>query len=225
MKPWHLRDPNRFATERAEVENAYPELHFYIEGDQIKMIGTLPIKDGSEVFDRFSILIILPTDFPRSLPNVYEIGGRIPRTADRHVNSGSGEACVLLPEERWRVWSRGSSLLAYFNGPLRNYFLGQAMVELGEPWPFGERSHGIRGLRDYYNETLGTDDPRIILKYLHCLSAKKPKGHWDCPCGSGKRLRACHMPLVLNLRNNISPDEGLSAAKNLVAQMQHAVRP
>jgi hypothetical protein len=40
--------------------------------------------------------------------------------------------------------------------------------------------------------------------YLDYLAAKKVKGHWPCPCRSGKKLRDCHSYQIKELRNNIS---------------------
>jgi hypothetical protein len=71
--------------------------------------------------------------------------------------------------------------LSFVDGPARNYFLGQALVERGNPWPFGEWAHGLRGKLDYYKSLVGTDNPRTICRFLECLQANKVKGHWDCP--------------------------------------------
>jgi hypothetical protein len=214
MKPWHLRDPEGFARERAETEAAYPELHFSTYRDRIELSGTLPIVYSDSVLDRFAVSITLLDNYPGSLPVVREVGGRIPRTLARHMLQ-SGEACVLLPEDRWRSWPKGSSLLSYISGPLRNYLIGQALVERGEPWPFGEWRHGLEGMRDYYREVFGTDGIRKARKYLEYLTAKKVKGHWDCPCGSGRPLRHCHVKLVADLREKMPRSEARSAIEHL----------
>jgi hypothetical protein len=214
MRPWHLRNAEDFRREKDEVERAYPELHFSTEGEQIQISGTLPINDADGTVDRFSVSITLLADYPDSLPVVRELGGRIPHDIDRHTLA-SGEACVLLPEDRWRSWPKGSSLLSFISGPLQNYFIGQALVERGEPWPFGEWRHGLDGMRDYYREVFGTDDLAKARRYLECLASKKAKGHWDCPCKSGRRLRDCHMDLVSELRDTMPRSEAIEALKHL----------
>jgi hypothetical protein len=115
-----------------------------------------------------------------------------------------GTACVLLPDERWRFWPSGSSLLKYLTGPLRSFFLAQTMVEEGEPSPFGQWAHGAKGVFQYYGELLSTSDLRVITTYLDYLAAKKVKGHWACPCRSGKKFRDCHFDQVKDLREKIS---------------------
>lgn len=185
------------------MEAAFPHLHFHVVDDVVFLRGSFPVIYEGRELDRFSIEIELAKNHPDSLPIVRETAGRIPRTIDRHVNAADGTACVLLPDEHWRLWPKGSSLLAYLIGPLRNYFLGQIAVEMGQPWPFGEWHHGADGILQYYAELLKTDNVRVIADFLGCLCARKTKGHWPCPCGSGKRLRDCHRYVVRDLREKI----------------------
>lgn len=216
MKPWHLRNPESFRCEMEEVERVYPDLHFRVTAERVEISGPFPINDNDGVVDRFAVLITLLPDYPESLPVVRETAGRIPRHIDRHMLS-SGEACVLLPEDRWRSWPKGSSLLSFVSGPLRNFFIGQALVERGGPWPFGEWRHGLDGMRDYYKEVFGTDDLAKVRAYLECLAAKKAKAHWDCPCKSGKRLRDCHVSLVRELRERMPRSDAVKALQHLEA--------
>ena len=202
---WHRKDPSFFAQEKAAVEAQFRDLHFKMAGDFVVLHGTFPIIAEGMVRDEYSVEITLGRDHPKTLPIVREVGGRVPWIADRHVNQ-DGTACVLLPDERWRVWPVGSTLLDFLNGPVRNFFLGQSLVEQGDPWPLGQWAHGVEGIRNYYAELLGTQDVSVICAYLESLSAKRIKGHWPCPCGSGKRLRDCHGETVSNLRQKIAPE-------------------
>jgi hypothetical protein len=101
------------------------------------------------------------------------------------------------------VRARSLALLQFLDGPVRDFFLGQSLVGLGDPWPFGQWGHGTDGIRQYYAELVGTDDIRVISQYLDYLSKKKIKGHWPCPCRGGKRLRECHGALVQDLTTKI----------------------
>jgi hypothetical protein len=221
MKPWHIRDPLNYAREIGEVERKYAQLHSAIRGDETRIAGTLPIREGETELDRFAITIDLLANYPDSIPVVHEIGGRIPRVLDRHVIPSSGAACLLLPDQRWELWPKGSTLLSFVEGPVRSYFLGQALVERGNPWPFGEWAHGLRGKLDYYKSLVGTDDPRAICKFLECLQANKVKGHWDCPCMSGRRLRDCHFGLVKDLRARMPRGEAAQSLRQFVLILQH----
>jgi hypothetical protein len=213
-KPWHRNNPARFSKERSEVEAEYPELHFRIASEIVLVRGTFPVRFEGQVLDRYSVEVALGRDHPKSLPVVREVGGRIPWVADRHVNT-NGTACVLLPDERWKVWPDGSTILEFLNGPLRNFFLGQGLVEQGKPWPFGQWGHGVNGIREYYGELLRTNDVQVIRGYLECVAAKKIKGHWPCPCGSGKRLRDCHVETVRDLQQKIARRDAVNSLEYL----------
>ena len=197
-----------------EVPAKYPDLRVTLEGDVVHIRGSFPVMDEAEVLDRFQIEISVPPDFPDSTPVLREIGGRIPWHSDRHVNRDTGEACPIVPEE-WLMWPERESMLAFLEGPVRNFFLGQVLVEAGCPWPFGERTHGVPGLFEAYGEIVGASDRETILRYLDCLTKEYMKGHWDCPCGSGKRLRNCHWDDLKTLHEKILPLVARSALERL----------
>lgn len=203
MEPWYDRDPTLLDRQKQEVQSEYPTLHFYREHDRLFVRGSFPLLHDGRVLDRFSIEIELPRNRPDDIPIIRETGGRIPRLNDNHINVASGDICLFVPEERWRIFPTGSNLADFLNGPVRNYFLGFSLKQLGEPWPFGERPHGKDGIIQYYNELLGTSDEVVIRRYIQCLSKKSFKRHWPCPCGSGKKIRNCHSSQIQDLREKI----------------------
>jgi hypothetical protein len=199
---WQRNDPALYEKEKAEVEARFPELHFVVENDLVYVRGSFPVMFEGLVLDRYSVELQLARNHPAGLPVVRETGGRIPRQLDRHVLR-DGSACVLIPDERWRLWPAGSALLTYLTGPLHSFFLAQTMVGEGQPWPFGQWAHGARGVFQFYRELLHTSDLGVMTTYLDYLAAKKVKGHWPCPCGNGKKLRECHFQQVKDLREKI----------------------
>lgn len=213
-RSWHERNPGLFRAAQKEIPAKYPDLRVTLEGDVVHIRGSYPVMDEVEVLDRFQIEISVPPDFPDSTPVLREIGGRIPWNSDRHVNRDAGEACPIVPEE-WLMWPERESILAFLEGPVRNFFLGQVLVEAGCRWPFGERTHGVPGLFEAYGEIVGASDREAILRYLDCLSKEIMKGHWDCPCGSGKRLRNCHRDDLKALHEKTSPLVARSALERL----------
>lgn len=200
---WQRNDPALYEKEKAEVEARFPELHFAVENDIVFVRGSFPVMFEGQVLDRYSVEMQLARSHPAGLPIVRETGGRIPCDIDRHILS-NGTACVLIPDERWRLWPAGSPLLKYLTGPLHSFFLAQTMVEEGRPWPFGQWAHGAKGIFQFYRELLKTSDLRTMMTYLDYLAAKKVKGHWPCPCRTGKKLRDCHFDQVKDLRDKIS---------------------
>ncbi len=206
MKPrkvWYESDPALYAEAKGRVESSYPTLHFSIRNFTVYISGSFPLADGGKIFDRYSIEIELPHDYPQGLPLVWEVGGRIARIADRHIYSDTGSACLFVRDEREWVYPSGSSVLDFLNGPVRDFFVSQSLYEIDGTWPFGQRSHGVKGIAEFYFEKLNTTDLQTVLRYLNILKRKEIKGHWLCPCGSGTKLRQCHREQLTELRSRI----------------------
>lgn len=218
-KPWHERNSRVLRDMEAEIPAKYPDLGVKTEQGTVYVLGSFPVMDETEVLDRFQIEIELLVDFPDSIPILREVGGRIPWHESRHVNRGTGEACLIVPEE-WLLRPEHGSMLAFLDGPVRNFFLGQILVEAGQPWPFGERSHGVDGLFEAYGEMLGSTDRAAIIRYLDYLSREKLKGHWECPCGNAKRLRNCHWDELQALQTKFPPRVAREALARLKEQLK-----
>lgn len=71
------------------------------------------------------------------------------------------------------------------------------------------------GLFEAYGEIVGVFDCETILRYLDCLSKESMKGHWDCPCGNGRRLRNCHWDDLKTLHEKIPRLVARSALERL----------
>ena len=217
---WYEKDPQLYETVREEVESAYAELHFPPPIGIVLITGYYPLFEGDRVWDRYHIRLQLAQDSPLGLSTVYEIGDRIPRTPDRHMEP-DGKACIVLPDAYWHEHPQGMNLLGFLNGPVRSFFVNQSLRDLGQPdvWKHGEWRHGTDGIIEFYASVLRTNDPKTILAYLGILKRGDIKGHWACPCGSGRRLRNCHLGLVSELRTRIPQTVILESEKKLAARL------
>jgi hypothetical protein len=162
--------------------------------------GRFPVINEGHEIDGYLVEIVFPEGIAKP-PLIREIGGRIPQTMDRHVYS-SGYLCIEVPE---LTLIRGYEFITYLDGPVRNYFIGQSLVERGESWPFGVWEHRKVGLLQAYSSVLKVSGEPEIRRYLDCLSHKKIKGHWTCPCGTGKPIRDCHAATIRSLQKSILP--------------------
>ncbi|WP_136661626.1 hypothetical protein [Nitratireductor sp. XY-223] len=195
---------------RRAIAFEQPKLSATQDGSIILIEGeyVLVEKTGSAApegpISSFEIKIVTSRRYPVQEPAVFEIAGRIPRTAERHINA-DGDCCVTVWEE-WLTNSDDTSFAAFLAGPLYEFFLGQYWFEKTGKWPFGERSHGEKGLVEAYADVLGIPpQKKDVLYYLRILSKDWPKGHWPCPCGSGKRIRHCHRAEVKVLHERVPP--------------------
>ncbi len=167
-------------------------------------------KDGPSntlngVFDSYQIKAGIPAGFPEKEPVVFEEGGRIPRISDRHVFPKDGSCCLGVWEE-WLLTAPDHRFASFLTGPMHDYFVSQTYYEAHGVWPFGERSHGKLGVLEAYGDLLGIAlNETTIAEYLKLLSRQTIKGHTLCPCGSGLRLRKCHLEDLYQLRQKISP--------------------
>jgi hypothetical protein len=202
-----------------QLRDVYPNLHLVppFTAQHATVRGTLAIAhDGREV-DSFSLEVQVPSEFPRCWPRIWEVGGRIPRTLERHVYPSDGSLCILLPEEAYFTLPRTLTVTQYLDGPVRNYLIGQCSVEVGRGWPWGERSHGIQGIEEFYQEILGTPDRITIATFIVLILEGRFKGHWPCPCGSGKPIRRCHKDVIYSIKERI-PQAVLIRYLNMVAE-------
>jgi hypothetical protein len=198
-------------------------LHAESQDGGIQISGTFATNDNNGEIDRYQVRIVLRHDYPSSMPDVWEIGGRIPRTADRHVYPSTGQSCVMIPDQRWELWPAGSTLMQFVDGPVRSYFIGQSLVEQGEKWPSGEWEHGIFGVADYYAELLRSPSLDATLKLLAAIGEPAIRGHIDCPCHSGKRMWHCHQERIRDVRKRMGSRQALDARQRLIAGYeQHA---
>ncbi len=218
MRPWHVANPETLQKFQRSIDRKYPTLRVLVKNDIVYIRGGLILEasDGREL-DRYSIEIQIPHNYPKSVPIVKEIGGRLAKIANRHFNPGDETACLFLPDERYKYYPRGSTIIDFIEGSVKSFFLWQTNYDLnGSKSSFEERGHGVEGIIEFYSEELKTKDKSVILKFLDYLTAKKVKKHWRCYCGSGKQLRYCHIDKLNDLRAKISRDD----VKNSLARIR-----
>jgi len=199
---------NLFSEVQATIAFDQPLLTATLQTDGILVSGTYalnPTTDdliGQGPIASYQVGIHFPPAFPKAEPVVLETGNTIPHDADHHINP-DGSCCVVI----WEVWASSTksvSVQAYFDGPLRNFFLGQYQKGETGKWPFGEERHGKEGLIDAFADRLSCSRSEKKIRYLlRLLSKDWPKGHWDCPCGSGKIVRKCCAERLARLANEV----------------------
>ena len=207
-----IRKLGKLTLEEVKAATAFdqPKLRAVRDGPDIIVAGTYLLFENGVIanpagpISEFDIEMVLSERYPDREPKVFEVGGRIPQTPDRHLND-DGDCCVTV-WENWLVCAEDHSFAAFMNGPVNEFFLGQYWFEKTKRWPFGERPHGPKGLEEAYADALGIPHKKKNLIYhLRLLSKDWPKGHWLCPCGSGKKLRHCHRDKMMALHQRVPP--------------------
>lgn len=219
QRPWHEADPSLFQRVVKSLEIEYPTLQIAREDWGACVWGRFPARAGDDVIDWYQIEVLLYDQFPKVTPVVFEVGGRIPRDVNHHVNQ-TGSLCLFTPEERYKFWPPGSSFRDFLAGPVNQYFLGQYFFEQEGRWIFGDRSHGPAGPLEFYQEEFGLEDRSKLIAFVRMLARSVRPGE-PCPCGSA-RIVNCHYRKVHELQAMI-PRAVFEGTLRIIAEEEMAI--
>ena len=209
--PWYRAEPDRLSALKSGLAGRYPALRIDVTGPQPMISGLWPVTDeNGAIVDEFRIELKLPHSLRHQVPELREVGGRIPFSCstgnpERHVNP-DGTACLLIEEDFWKDHPEGYELMEFLEGPVRHWLLGQVFFEAHGCWPWEEWEHDFRGLFRCYRELFGAPSDAVALEFLKVLVRDQIKGHWRCPCQSGRRLRNCCGEKVRRLHGTLPPE-------------------
>ena len=189
----------------AELNSVYKGMMQVAENDaEILLSGALDFEasaDGLEtIAASFNVELTVPNVFPDRLPKAKEVGGDI-RTDYEHLNP-DGTLCLAVPIEQRRVFFEQPTLLGFVDRLLVPYLYGYCFWSKHGDHPFDEAAHGSEGILRHYMETLGLGDPVAALAVICFLFEHGYRGHHNCPCGSGDKVRQCHGPALRALHEH-----------------------
>lgn len=151
----------------------------------------------------FKSEIILDAGYPFRYPTVFETGGDIPRTVQRHVFPKTGNLCLGVEAEQRILCVKGIGLDWFMNRILVPRYADEYLVMKGEDYQ-QEYSHNFDGNWEFYFNRFRTTDPRVVkLIFQMGLSNGMPNGKVECLCGSKKKFGKCHRKEVFKLQDNI----------------------
>lgn len=204
MNYWHLQNKELFDSFKSEIDKNYPTLVVSIENNLVRIKGTLRIRDSKNtILDNFKIDIQVPYNFPQEIPEVRETGNRIPVIPDRHFEN-DGKACLCFRDATFLYWNEKSTIIDFMEKLVEPFFLWQIEYEVsGGKNKDKAYAHGLDGAVQFYKEILSTDDIKAVYQFIEYLTKKKIKGHWNCYCGSGKKMRDCHFDLMKKYKGQI----------------------
>lgn len=202
MKIWHKENPELLEAVKNSIKENLSTLHFVMENDVVLIRGALHLP---ELNDFYSIEIEILPDYPKSVPLVREIGGRIPRNGERHIWT-SGDCCLFVEEENFRYYPEGTTIKDFIQKVVTGHFINQKHFELTGKWLNGDRSHGLKGKLEFYKEELGTKNLRIIFSFIQNLAKDTIRDYQICFCGSMKKLGNCHFRFLREYRKKITPE-------------------
>ncbi len=145
-----------------------------------------------EITDEYRLKIAVPRNFPKSLPNVSETAGKIPRKEGFHINPDD-TLCLGSPLRLLLRISTAPTLLGFAeNCLIPHLFAISYKLRHGGPLPFGELEHGLPGILDDYMDLLKLREPQQAFRAIQILGMKKRRANkLLCPCGCDRRLGKC----------------------------------
>ena len=191
--------------ETERLGEAFPELALNTTNGEYAIVSGVirVIEDLGYYVD-----LAVPNDYPKSVPKLRCHPSEIPWLLDRHVIPKTGIACLCVASEYRVHWPRGSDLTDFLQRLVVPYLAAQLYYDAHGSWPeSGQRSHGGDGIVEAYRdllEQMGTVSERTIRNVMGMLAGRQhPREHDRCPCGSGRKLRKCHGPIVWELRGKV----------------------
>lgn len=183
-----------------EIAHHYPGVHLVAyDTDKAVYRGDLSFTASYEnhglVDDSFEVELELPLRGFAAVPVAREVGGRIPKSPEFHIND-DGTLCLGAPLEVRRKFFEDRSLNGFINLQVVPFLYGYCIKQDKGYWPFGELSHGDKGIVEYYQQVFRVTDILSVIEMLKILIEDNYRGHISCPCGSEKRLRNCHGPQI-----------------------------
>lgn len=191
-----------------ELKEQYPKLQIKSEKNNYLIYGIVRIyakRDNIELLDDFEIEITIQSEYPNALPKIKELSKKIPNGYEHIYNNNN--LCLGVDTEILLKFRKNPKLKYWFNEFVVNYFYGVMYYKKYGVIPFGERTHGEKGIIEFYKEYFETDDIYAILRLLVLGKNKKIDRNSYCVCGSKKRTKNCHYSKVYELENiNLESD-------------------
>ncbi|MDO9529379.1 MAG: SEC-C metal-binding domain-containing protein [Syntrophales bacterium] len=179
-------------------------------GDEFFINGKLAFSatyNEISIIDEYEVEINIPRNYPDSPPNVKEVGGRISK--DYHVHH-NGILCLSSPVEVKKKFFQKKSMVGFVEDLLIPYLYAHSFLQEYGEMPFGELSHGVEGIIEYYKNLFDVDSNYMVVGFLRILADNNYRGHIPCPCGSHAKLRNCHGNLLLELQRYQNKNNYLS---------------
>ncbi|MEX0613997.1 MAG: SEC-C domain-containing protein [Pirellulales bacterium] len=185
-----------------ELLRRHPELRIVPADDLLVLRGDVAFRvvgpNEEYLEDSYRVEIVVPLDFPESVPMARERGGRIPATYHKLEEDF---LCLAAPTELRIKLLTAPSLLIYVETYLIPYLYGYSYFAKHGRMPFGELKHGDDGIRQYLAGLFQSEDSKRAEDFVRCAAMKKRRANKvPCPCGSGQRLGRCHNRVVNSLR-------------------------
>lgn len=181
------------------LKQQYSKLMVYENSRIIKGEINIYGADG-DYRDSYNIKITIPNKYPYAFPKLYELENKFPHTPERHVN-GDDSCCLCSLQEEDIVSQKGISIESFIKKYVIPFLANQTYYDLNNEYAGGEYAHGDLGVLQYYQELFSLSDTKSTYEMLCKLENSKLKRYDLCYCGSGEKLKKCHLNTFKTFKN------------------------
>ena len=151
------------------------------------------------------------------MPKVWEVSNKIRKSYEHIYDDRS--LCLATDLEQ-ELYLKTHTIVEWIREYVEKYFVSYIYYKRYGVFSFGEHSHGKKGIYEFIKIHYKMNNLIEAKKIYEYVCTKKYRGHLDCPCGSGKKIRNCHGKLILELLNS---DE-IEILKDHYRRMQYVGR-
>lgn len=182
---------NHFWVEAPVVLMNYPKLALRKTEEAFFLEGDIELFSDGELVDIYKVEIHPTEYYPKLYPLVYEVGGKIPRNIDWHIYP-DGHFCIGTPVEERLECSKGINLSTFISDKVISFLFSQTYRKKNGYF-FRERSHGPKGILEFYKEYFNMPGYLEVMIALNIISSgKEPKNNSKCLCNSDRKYHKCH---------------------------------
>ena len=187
---------SNFIIDVEQLKIKYPNLIFDENSQVLK--GEIHIKSkcmDEIINEKYFVLINL--SYP--IPIVYDIGNKIKKNySHKYPNS---RLCLATNLEQLIFLLKYKKISLWIEKFVENYYISYEYYCRYGVYPFGEHSHGKKGLLEFYYDYYDMNNLTNKDSFLEYIFINNYKGHHNCPCGSEKKIRNCHKDFILKSKS------------------------
>lgn len=150
------------------------------------------MKGFERLSDSARLRLVFPGGYPREVPEVFEIGDRIQKDADHHINEGKGNCCLGSDIRILDTISKDTCLNSFLENCVNNFLYRIFYKIRHKVIPGNDLLHGEEGLIQDYEAVFNIKGKmNVILLIKSLASRKRVANKLPCPCSCGSRLGKC----------------------------------
>lgn len=173
----------------------YPQLRKPYQDEGVWSIyGRIDIVDlEGNNWDTYEVKIVFPLNYPQDLPILFEVGGKIKRDKEWHINV-SGSCCLGPPVKLLIDLAGRITLVDWLDKHAVPFLANHFLKDKTDHYAGEEYSHGHKGILEFYQQWWNQEDAQEILLKLGKITKKIKIGrNKPCFCESGKNYKECHL--------------------------------